>query len=235
MSQARIRLTPQNLTDLVWRQWIETVEPDLERIRRQLLDMFDACELTRAKMDYNTGSITLSAALALHLMVRNTQPTSIFEVGTFIGKSTLSMALALDANGAGGEIYTCDGSNNFHVPKLSKAAIHGFPKATSTAALEELAKKRVKVDMLHLDGRISARDAELIEQIADPRVILALDDFEGVEKGVANLSMLRGRQFFAQHMLVYPMSEHILSLLGCLTRNTTALLVPIAALTFTNQ
>jgi len=235
MSQLRIRLTPRNLSDLVWEQWLEGVEEDLPKIRARLHEMFDACEQTRTKMDYNTGSITLSAALALHLLVRNVQPVSVFEVGTFIGKSTLSMALAMDANGRGGQIFTCDGSNDFHVPKLSQVSIKGFPKATSTAALEELARSGARLDMLHLDGRLSTRDIELIEQIADPKAILAIDDFEGVEKGVANLSLLRGRGFFGQHILVYPMTGRVLDKLGCITPNTTALYMPMSALTFTYQ
>jgi len=235
MSQARIRLTPHNLSDLVWMQWIAAVEPELDRIRSELKSMFDACEQTRAKMDYNTGSISFSAALALYLMARNVDAQSIFEVGTFIGKSTLSMALAMDANGKPGQIFTCDGSNDFHLPQISKSRIQGFPKTTSTAALEQLVKAGAKVDMLHLDGRLSARDVELIEQIADQRVVMAIDDFEGIEKGVANLSVLRGRAFFGQHMLIYPMSETALRALGCISRNTTALFVPISALTFTNQ
>lgn len=235
MSQVRIRLTPRNLSELVWEQWIETVEEDLPRVRGRLHEMFEACEGTRSKMDYNTGSITLSAAMALYLAVRNTVATSVFEVGTFIGKSTVAMALAMEMNKQGGQIFTCDGSNDFHVPKLCDTPIHGFSKTTSTAALEQLAKNGVKLDMLHLDGRLSGRDVELIEQISDPRVVLAIDDFEGVEKGVANLSILRGRPFFGQHILVYPMRERTLSKLSCITPNTTALLVPMSAVTFTYQ
>jgi hypothetical protein len=235
MANARVKLTPRNLSDLVWFQWLGHVEAELADAKVMLNRMFDACELSRGKMDYNTGSISFSASLALYLMTRSLEPLSVFEVGTFIGKSTLSMALAIDRNGTGGKIYTCDGSNDFHLPQISKCPVQGFSKTTSTDALAALAKENVRVDMLHIDGRLGQGDIELIERIADPRVVIALDDFEGIEKGVANFSLIRGRPFFSQHFLVYPMSDRFLEAIGCRHANTTALLLPMPAFTFTYQ
>lgn len=231
----QLRLTPRNLSDLIWSQWAEQMEPEMDVARGTLREMFDACEATRGGMSYNTGSITFSAAVALYVMVRQARPSTIFEVGTFIGKSTLAMGLALDKNGPGGNIYTCDGSNDFHLPKITQCGIHGFSKTMSTEALRQVAQKGVRIDMMHLDGRISAEDAALIESIADPNLALAIDDFEGTEKGVANISVLRARPFFKQHVLVYPMTDAMALRLGCVSRNTTALLVPASGLTFANQ
>lgn len=235
MANVRLRLTPRNLTDLVWQQCLENIEPDLDDVKARLKEIFRICEKTRAQMDYNTGSITFSAALALYLISRQIQPTCVFEVGTFVGKSTLAMALAIDHNGNGGRIFTCDGSNDFHLPQISKCQIKGFSKTTSTNALTAVVQDNPRLDMLHIDGRISPQDLDLIEKIADPRIVIALDDFEGMEKGVANLSIIRGRPFFAQHALVYPMSKTIIDQLGCHTGNTTALLVPMGSFTFTWQ
>jgi predicted O-methyltransferase YrrM len=235
MGNLRLRLTPKNLTDLVWLQWIEDIEPELDQAKAKLKEMFELCEQTRGKMDYNTGSITFSAALGLYIATRNVQPSGIFEVGTFIGKSTLAMALAVDRNGMGGQIFTCDGSNDFHLPGIAKCPVKGFPKTTSTNALSALAKMDARVDMVHFDGRISAQDLDLLEKIVDPRVVIALDDFEGMEKGVANLSIIRGRPFFSQHALIYPMSKLIIDKLVCHAPNTTAFLVPMPAFTFTWQ
>jgi predicted O-methyltransferase YrrM len=235
MNNARLRLTPRNLTDLVWQQFLEDIEPGLDDAKLRLKEIFAACEQTRAQMDYNTGSITFSAALALYLLTRNIQPSCIFEVGTFVGKSTLAMALAIDENGNDARIFTCDGSNDYHLPQVARCQITGFSKTTSTQALTSLVKDNVRLDMMHIDGRISPQDLDMIEKIADPRIIIALDDFEGVEKGVANLSIMRGRPFFAQHALVYPMSRPMIERLGCHAGNTTALLVPMSAFTFTWQ
>jgi predicted O-methyltransferase YrrM len=179
MAKVQLRLTPSNLTDLVWQQWIEGAESELDEVRGQLKVMSARCEETRSLMSYNTGSIPFSSALALYLATRNLQPNCVFEVGTFIGKSTLSMGLAVDRNNNGGRIFTCDGSNDFHLPKISSCQIQGFSKTTSTAALTALVRDKVSVDMAHLDGRISAQDLDLLEKIADPRIVIALDDFEG--------------------------------------------------------
>ncbi len=235
MSDIRLRLTPRNLADLVWLQWISAIETEMSDMHAKLSGMFDACEQSRGKMDYNTGSISYSAAVALYIMTRNINPISVFEVGTFIGKSTLAMALAIDRNESNGRIFTCDGSNDFHLPKLTQCRIDGFPKTASAAALATLAANNTRIDMLHIDGRIGPQDIELIERTAESGVVIALDDFEGAEKGVANFSLIRGRPFFAQHMLIYPMSEKVADRLGCYSSNTTAMLIPMAAFTFTNQ
>ncbi|MFM8238815.1 MAG: hypothetical protein ACKOAW_00695, partial [Actinomycetota bacterium] len=66
MVELSLRLTPRYLSDILWHQWIETVEAELPVVRSQLSAAFDACETTRAEMEYNTGSITFSAGLLLY-------------------------------------------------------------------------------------------------------------------------------------------------------------------------
>lgn len=230
-----IRINPRYLSDIAWNQWIEVLEPELPAMRNRLAEVDAACEATREQMAHNTGSVSFPTMLLLYVLARNLKPARIFEVGTFIGKSTLAMALACDNNGGQAEIYTCDGSNDFHVPKLSKTPIHGFSKALSTAVLQALVNKKLVVDLVHIDGRVSAADLELLEQISDEQLVIALDDFEGIEKGVANLSLLRGRQRFARHALVYPPSLPIIGKIGLFSPSTTALLVPVGAITYGNQ
>ncbi|HVJ41301.1 MAG TPA: class I SAM-dependent methyltransferase [Dongiaceae bacterium] len=237
MANFKIRLTPHNLSRLVWDQWISNIEPELDAAKTTLKSMSDACESIRGRMDYNTGSISFASSLLLYIATRNLQPKVVFEVGTFIGKSILSIALATDRNDNNAEIFTCDGSNDFAVPTLSKTRINGFPKTTSTDALLQLAAAGKKLDFVHLDGRLAAEDLGLLQRICDPRAVLAIDDFEGMEKGVANLSVLRSGQapFFSQHILVYPAMDEVLQRLGVLSRTTTAFFLPFAALTYTNQ
>lgn len=235
MVEARLRLTPRYLSDILWDQWIESVEAELPAARDQLAAASDACEATRAEMDYNTGSISFAAALLLYIATRNLRPAQVFEVGTFIGKSTLAMALAIDRNANGGRIFTCDGSNDFRLPQIATCEIVGFPRTRSTGALLELLTAGARLDFLHIDGRVSAEDLELVERLADPGVVIALDDFEGMEKGVANLMQIRGRPFFGKHVLVYPASDATLARLGLVSRATTAFLLPASALVFANQ
>jgi hypothetical protein len=75
----------------------------------------------------------------------------------------------------------------------------------------------------------------MLETAADPRIVIALDDFEGIEKGVANFSTLRGRKFFGQHVLVYPASDEILARIGLIAHSTTAYMIPFAAFTYAPQ
>lgn len=235
MLKVYARLSPVDLANVLWMQWLENVEPELDQITSQLRHAFVACEKTRDQMNYQTGSISLSAALSLSLLVRNARPATIFEIGTFIGKSTLSMALAMDATGVPGQIFTCDGSNDFRVPKLSQTPIHGFPRAGSTQVLEKLRADGVSLEMLHIDGRLGDNDAELIEQIMAPNAIVAVDDFEGTEKGVSVVSQLFTRPAFAKHLLVYPMPAQVRQAAGLLGGNSTAVLLPSSALAFPRQ
>jgi len=43
----------------------------------------------------------------------------------------------------------------------------------------------------HFDGRIQREDFPYLRQLLLPNSIIALDDFEGMEKGVCNLIMMR--------------------------------------------
>ena len=42
------------------------------------------------------------------------------------------------------------------------------------------------LDFVFLDGRIAAGDATYLLEIMSPKAVIVLDDYEGVEKGVAN-------------------------------------------------
>jgi len=235
MAGASVRFTPRNLSDLAWGQWLAEIEPELQGAMAKLREQSAACELTRAQMDYKTGSIPFATAVLLYTAVRHAKPTCIFEVGTFIGKSALAMALAADMNQNGAEIFTCDGSNDFHVPALTKTKITGFSKTTSTAALRQVAQTGKKLDFIHIDGRLAHEDFELLEAISDPKAVFALDDFEGIEKGVANHSSMRGRPFFQRHVLVYPPKDRLIERLGLLESSTTAFLLPSSALSYSPQ
>jgi predicted O-methyltransferase YrrM len=235
MSGANVRFTPLNLSELVWGQWLAEIEPEVPSAMAKLRELSAACELTRPQMAYNTGSIPFATAVLLYTAVRHVKPKFIFEIGTFIGKSALAMALAADANPGDAEIYSCDGSNDFHVPALTRTKIVGFPKTTSTTALGQIAQTGRKVDFVHIDGRLAHEDFDLLESVSDPKVVIALDDFEGIEKGVANFSTMRGRPFFQRHVLVYPPRDRLIERLGLLTPSTTALVLPSAALNYSAQ
>lgn len=193
----------------------------------------------RKSADYDTGSISASSAWALYSVVSYFQPTFILEVGTFIGKSTLAMALGSDDSLMETvEIHTCDHSNAISLPNVLKTPIIQYPKKTSTEMFTEIASTAgsdKKFEMLFLDGRLEEQDIPLLSKICSPEIIVALDDFEGFEKGVANLVILRESNLLPSHVLIYPPSEPLLRTLGFFDHSTTALLIPLALLHLTAQ
>ncbi|MFN8925222.1 MAG: class I SAM-dependent methyltransferase [Rhodospirillales bacterium] len=229
-----VTISAETLGQIVWRQWLQTVEHELPAVRVAVAEAFDACEKTRPLMAYNTGSISFASALALYAAVRNLEPQTIFELGTFIGKSTSAMALAADRNGHG-RIYTCDGSNDFHLPPVAKCPIQPFPRARSTDALLALAKAGERIDLAFIDGRLSPQDVDILSRLLTERAVVALDDFEGMEKGVANLMLLRAHKAFAGHVLAHPPGPSVLAGFGSVSRSVVALLVPVAGFRFTPQ
>lgn len=185
-------------------------------IREQFLNTPDDGLVEQA--DYRTGTISLMEAGELRAIVEAFQPEVIAEVGTYIGRSTRAMAMGM----RGGQIYTCDVSNDIKLPEVYGATVEQFPKTTSTGMFRALVERGVRVDMFYIDGRLAPEDVELMRKLsAAPLVVL--DDFEGTEKGVAN-AMLLGHAFSPTHFLIYPRNS-----------GKTALLIPVSMLNFCAQ
>jgi hypothetical protein len=168
--------------------------------------------------DYQTGSISPQDAAELRTIAEYFAPSVIAEVGTYIGRSTRALATGMRK----GKIYTCDASNDIDIGNTYGVEIKQFPKTTSTAMFQELANQKVKVDLFYIDGRITQPDVELMMRLSTAPLIV-LDDFEGVEKGVANASLLMAAMGNT-HFLVYPRPN-----------GKTALMVPQSILMLTAQ
>jgi predicted O-methyltransferase YrrM len=229
-----VRINADALSSVVWRYWLELVEPELPEARAALARASAACEATLPQMEYKTGSVSFASQVLLYTAVRTATPHVVFELGTFIGKSTTAMALAADRNGHG-RIYTCDGSNDFHVPKIAECPVKGFPKTISTDALRALAASGERLDFAFIDGRLSAEDVAILAKLLNDRAVVALDDFEGMEKGVGNLILLRGHPAFARHVLVHPPGRDVMADFGVTSRSTIALLAPVGGFRFSAQ
>jgi hypothetical protein len=67
-----------------------------------------------------------------------------------------------------------------------------------------LAEKEVKVDLVYLDGRLSPDDFEPLSKITHDKTVFVLDDFEGIEKGIANALMLE----HPSRVLIYPRADN---------------------------
>lgn len=157
-------------------------------------------EELREQADYNTGSLTDEDIYDLSGLIRLFQPATVCEIGTFIGRSTHAMASSMKA----GTIWTCDSSNALDLPPPENAVtIRQFKKTNSTDMFGKAMAEKMRFDLFYIDGRLVQRDAELMGECMDARSIIVLDDFEGIEKGVANASLLLN-SVAAGCTLIYP-------------------------------
>jgi hypothetical protein len=111
------------------------------------------------------------------------------------------------------------------LPWTGQTKITQFKGQASSAMLEQL---EGTFDLVFLDGRIQASEVGRLEQLLSPDAIIALDDFEGMEKGVANLSFLRQSARFKNHALIYPCPRSMLDRRGFSSHSLTAVLMPVS-------
>jgi len=168
----------------------------------------ERAEPRRARARYNTGSVGLETAILLRGLVHHYKPTTVIEVGTFIGTSTEALAAS------GATVYTCD-SDNDCLPASDRIVVH--PQTPSTAMFERLAAAGVVADLVFLDGRLRPGDLPLLERVTHQRTVYAFDDYTGTEKGAVNVRMLVSQ--LPSHLLIEPEP----SFAG---RSTLAALVP---------
>ena len=234
----RFTLSSRLLSEALWSRILEHAAPrHLDRGAAVFAALGRLDEL-REKAQYNTGSISTAAQWALFSLAYYWRPALMAEVGTFIGKSTFALGLGCDAAGQHAEIHTCDMSNRFDLPTaITKCSVVQYPGSPSTQMLSEMAEDGygARVDLFHFDGRIQKDDLPLLAALAAPDAVVVLDDFEGVEKGVANLFALRSMPAFKDHLCVYPPSEPLLRRFGFTDHATCALVVPRPVVEFSAQ
>ena len=192
----------------------------------------------RKQSDYNTGSISSSTSWLLFSIVLYFKPKIIVEVGSFIGKSTISMGLAADLNFKDNqcEIYCCDQSNKIIFPKFTTTPIKQFHKTTSTEMIKSFTSEK-KFDIMHLDGRLQKVDYDLLKNNITENTIFILDDFEGIEKGVSNFLNLINNLLISRksHLLINPINNEIISKYDLVEKSSTAVLLPTKYILFTYQ
>lgn len=230
-------LSTHELSKVVWRRLFSEFSSEVELARASLVAINDRLDRDRAAMAYQTGSISFASGMVLYFLTRKIMPTRVFEVGTFIGRSTAAMLLAMDRNGTADRmLYTCDLSNDFVMDTSAfKTTIKAMPRKGSTEALQAAVADGKTIDMFHLDGRLQGPDMEMVAKLSHERTVFLLDDFEGIEKGVINAIYLRQNPKFANYFLIEPPLPEVLGPLGMHDRSITALLVPPSVFQLTPQ
>jgi predicted O-methyltransferase YrrM len=105
-----------SFTDLFWRAVFSNGTVILDQAKASILSKHLHIEGLRKSAEYNTGSISLAASVSLALLSNYFRPKLIAEVGTFIGRSTYSLALGPSLSGLEAQIiHTCDISNEIHI------------------------------------------------------------------------------------------------------------------------
>lgn len=175
----------------------------------EVREICEAAEQRRSKARYNTGTISLAAAVYLRAWCQRVLPKVAVEIGTFIGTSTFAIQAET--------IYTCDKDNDC-VESTERIVCHPFH--TSTDMLGALVVRCALVDFFFFDGRIQMEDLPLIVALSRKRTVYAFDDYEGGEKGVVNVRRLNPQ--IPHHRLIRPPK----SVPGCEGTTTIAVLAP---------
>lgn len=133
--------------------------------------------------------IPLQEGMNLSRICNYFRPKVVVEVGTGSGFSASCIAAA-----GAEKIYTCDFSKKedekVFVPDVD---LYEFPGKSSTHMMKEILKdpnNKMSVDMFYLDGRLVKEDLFLISDLVNDETVFVYDDFEGIEKGVANASLI---------------------------------------------
>ena len=199
-----------------------TYQMDVSSERRGGLTRLSAyCDALEQDADFKTGSISLASMAYLRMLMERYHPAIVIEVGTFIGKSTLTM---LDEPSVE-HLYTCDMHNDC-LSNTTRLTCH--PMKTSTSMLGGLVDNGVKADAFFFDGRLSPSDVPLILRLSKWNTVYIFDDYHeeppGCQfthgKGVFNIALLE--PFLSEHTFVGP-PERVGDLDGF---TTIAMLVP---------
>lgn len=231
-----LRIKRAAFSRLIWEEMLEFAEQKsncrqtLERINEDLDEL-------REQADYNTGSLSMSATWCTFAIGEYFRPKRVVEVGTFIGRSTVAMAWAIQPHHPDAIIHTCDGSNDIQIPAIAHVnsyranGIKQYPKTMARDMFIQLREQGFKAELAYIDGRLSPEEVALLREIIMPWTVIVVDDFEGVEKGVANAMQL----VQPDSVLVYPPERELLRSYGLRDACSTALIVPSTRLLFVNQ
>lgn len=140
------------------------------------------------------NSISLEDARLLYLLVLTLKPKVIFEIGTWIGTSSMVMAEAMRASGSLGKIYTCD-ADNYYVVSDSYRDIITPIFAYSDTAITHLPPD-TKIDFVFADGELTFSTIKSLKPKLAEGAIIATHDFElPAEKGVLNVVRMQLTSF----------------------------------------
>lgn len=129
---------------------------------------------SRAKHGLAGGSTGNPDCGFLYLLVRAFHRKSIFEIGTYVGTSAITMGAAARANG--GKLVTCDPENYACLPEAENDVIR-YLQMDHEQALSTLKKERVQIDFVFADWQPSLASINLINELASQDLIFTAHDY----------------------------------------------------------
>lgn len=240
MNNALVRINPKSISDIFWKYVYQSAAYLHSDIERQIVEFYKENEIKRQYADYNTGSVGLLDIFNLVCLTKFFSFEKVVEVGTFIGNSTQAIAYGCTLGERESVIHTCDYSNDIRINNLfATSEIVQYPKTSSTQMLTKLVNEGFQSDFVYLDGRLAAEDLNLLDKVSHEKTVIGFDDFEGIEKGVINLSMVAGMKKFGAHIHVAPVAFDVFQGLPIWTSTSTKsimmLLIPPSYFSFTRQ
>jgi len=236
-----IGLNRARLSKTIWESILDGAE-EYPSVKNFLQDTLNRQEERRADADYNTGSINKAAAWLNFAIALKFNPAIIGEVGTFIGKSTLSLAYGMHINSRSDTVFTkrmiltCDYSNDIEVKNEAWGiSVEQFRKQASIDMFCSMHERNIHADLLYIDGRLNKEDLEIIPKVVHEHTVFVFDDCEGLEKGIINLLNLAQISDFAGYTLVYPPETETLRKYGLYGYAYTGMLIPNTLIKITNQ
>jgi predicted O-methyltransferase YrrM len=233
-----ISISHKIMSSVTWGRILENSSFILSYEKENFYRQLDELENLRVNAAYNTGSISASTAWLLFSTSYYFKSKKVIEIGTFIGKSTIAIAMGMHKEFDDCEIHTCDASNDIKLPNVKNVKITQYPKLGSSEMLQSLeanASNNGIFDLIHIDGRLMPNDYKPLKKILSDKAIIVIDDFEGVEKGVINAINLKNNGFEEDYFLVYPPEEKLLKKYGLSSSSTTGLLLPKKIITLSAQ
>ena len=227
----------KDVSPIFWRNIYSQVQPLRHEMNSALATVESIARRNESLVAHKTGSISYASMVSLFALGFCCRPQVIVEVGTYLGRSGLSLLLGARTGLMGASeprLFTCDMSANEAQFGPLKDSVIYFGKKKSTDMFAELARQGGKADLVFLDGRLQNEDLPLLRSLLKPETIFAFDDFEGNEKGVFNsdvVSQLLGGALYT----VYPPTLTDLAAFQVIGPSTVAVGLPPTAIKLTRQ
>jgi predicted O-methyltransferase YrrM len=227
----RLYISESALSEMFWSRLLGSSDAAVAKADAELI--IRETKIIHRKFPQDTaGSISLESTAMLWLIAKYFEPTHVFEIGTFIGRS--AMAILSGASTSIERLDTCDYTfNQFYFTDSLKAsipkyqALNYWPLMGSVQVLQQVITNNLRPDMFFIDGRIGADDLKLLSMLDRSKTVYVLDDFEGTEKGVENCIALRS--LYPEYILIRPYT------LSNGRSMNTAILVPPSLLAISRQ